>query len=75
MVEDLDIESLVNELRSLKVRVSQVETQLCERRAQEEAAATLLTPPTDCVHQPGERRSSADHQQNQTTSKLACTLG
>ena len=47
MVEDRDIDSLVNELRSLKIRVSQVETELRERRTQEVLVATALpTTPT-----------------------------
>ena len=41
MVEDRSIEILTNELRSLKLRVTQVEHQLREIREQEEAAAAL----------------------------------
>ena len=44
MVEDRNIDSLINELRSLKLRVSQVENQLRERREQEEVA--VATPVT-----------------------------
>ena len=104
MVEDRDIDSLVNELSFLQVRVSQVEAQLRERRAREEGTATLPTitdgagrrncdasNDTDgagrrncdasndiddaTASQASERRSSANYQQNQTTSELACTLG
>ena len=45
MVEDRNIESLICELRSLKIRVSQVENQLRERREQEEVTATPPAPP------------------------------
>ena len=44
MVEDRNIDNLINELRSLKLRVSQVENQLRERREQEEVA--VATPVT-----------------------------
>ena len=48
MAEDRDIDSLVNELRTLKVRVSQVEAQLRETRSRQEATAVLpTTPQTD----------------------------
>lgn len=46
MVEDQDIDSLVNELRSLKIRVSQVETELRKRRTQEVVATALPTTST-----------------------------
>ena len=37
MVEDLDLEALINELRALRLRVTQVEAQLQEQREQEQA--------------------------------------
>ena len=43
MADDRNIESLINELKSLRVRVSQVESQLQEIRAQEETAVAAPT--------------------------------
>jgi hypothetical protein len=44
MVEDRNIDSLISELRSLKIRVSQVENQLREQQEQQEEVSTA-TPP------------------------------
>ena len=54
MVEDRSIESLTNKLRSLKVRVAQVESQLREIRGQEEEV--IETPPANTPLTRGDRR-------------------
>lgn len=69
MVEDRNIKSLTNVLRALRVRVDQVENQLRELRQQEAGYCNRAT------EHPNERRPGASHQQGQTTSKLARTLG
>lgn len=47
MVEDRTLELLINELRALRLRVTQVEAQLQDQREQEQQSNEILRSPTN----------------------------